>query len=225
MERTSRNPGLPSSQQSNPEGVALRRRETCRICYGRPRVYTGRSPRVTQTLTELAFTPPWAAIGLCLRHGRARNKIKPLKRRIHVLKSAKLNTPVPTPFPAPLPDARLRVKPVPGSIRRLSLAPFALPTARQGALPLDPREHLAPGPRSGTKSVRTLAPLGPAPQGTYRTNFDLRSCLLNPPELGRHGNPGSGSGARARCWRGTPTGRPRCRRPSTRRGVGGPSPL
>ena len=44
-------------------------------------------------LTELAFTPPWAEIGLCLRHGRARNKTEPLKRRIHVLKSAKLNTP------------------------------------------------------------------------------------------------------------------------------------
>ena len=35
----------------------------------------GRLPRVAQKLAELAFAPPWADIGLCLRHGRSRYDI------------------------------------------------------------------------------------------------------------------------------------------------------
>ena len=37
----------------------------------------GRLPRVTQMLAELALASPWAVIGLCLRHGRVRNKTEP----------------------------------------------------------------------------------------------------------------------------------------------------
>ena len=54
-----------------------------------------RLPRVAQTLAELAFAPPWVDIGLCLRHGRERNKTELRENLNDATKSTKPNTPGP----------------------------------------------------------------------------------------------------------------------------------
>ena len=63
-----------------------------------PSVYVGRLPRVAETLTKLAFTPPRDDMGLCLRHGGAQSKTEPLERLPLRLIIRRSEHPGPVPF-------------------------------------------------------------------------------------------------------------------------------
>ena len=78
--------GCEDCPQRNPEGVALREggndgsiigqgdrsfRLQFRAAPSGLWISVATLPRVARTLAELAFAPPWAGIGLCLRHGRS----------------------------------------------------------------------------------------------------------------------------------------------------------